>query len=147
MSTITISLPSQIAKRVDSEAKKQGFATRSEFIRSLLRRYFTGKANEGLVFHEFQAEPLSEIRTAFERTGKYNKKFIDSLIVDFQNHPHMPIKPLSDKHKLFIKRRGLIKKFNKQIKIFQKNPRHPSLHTELLEPKSKGVYSFRIDRK
>ncbi|OGY10257.1 MAG: hypothetical protein A3H88_00030 [Candidatus Blackburnbacteria bacterium RIFCSPLOWO2_02_FULL_44_9] len=80
MSTITISLPSQIAKRVDSEAKKQGFATRSEFIRSLLRRYFTGKANEGLVFHEFQAEPLSEIRTAFERTGKYNKKFIDSLI-------------------------------------------------------------------
>lgn len=59
----------------------------------------------------------------------------------------MLIKPLSDKHRLFLKNHKLIKKFNKQIEIFQQNPRYPSLHTELLEPKSEGIYSFRIDRK
>lgn len=81
MSTITISLPNQIARKVDYEAKTQGFATRSEFIRSLLRKYFTvrDQADE-LMFQEFQLKPLDEIRTSFEKTGKYNKKFIDSLI-------------------------------------------------------------------
>ncbi len=78
MSTITISLPSQITKRVDDEAKKQGFATRSEFIRSLIRKYFTLESE--LKFEEFIPRPLEEIRKEFERTGKYNKKFINSLI-------------------------------------------------------------------
>jgi len=77
MSTITISLPSQITKRVDTEAKKQGFATRSEFIRSLIRKYFGAQE---LVFEEFVPRPLSDIRKEFEKTGKYNQKFISSLI-------------------------------------------------------------------
>lgn len=77
MSTITISLPSQITKRVDDEAKKEGFATRSEFIRSLIRRYF-GSAD--LKFEEFVPRPLNEIKSEFEKTGKYNKKFINSLV-------------------------------------------------------------------
>ncbi len=77
MATMTISLPNQIAKRVDLETRNQGFATRSEFIRNLLRRYFG--PNE-IVFEEFQPKPLDEIRTEFQKTGKYNKKFIDSLI-------------------------------------------------------------------
>ncbi len=67
--------------------------------------------------------------------------------MDFQNLLYMPTKLLSDRHKLFLKNHRLTKKFNKQIKLFQQNPRHPSLHTELLEPKSAGVYSFRIDRR
>lgn len=79
MATMTISLPQQIAKRVDLEARNQGFATRSEFIRSLLRRYFVGQPSE-VVFQEFQPKPLNEIRTEFQKTGRYNKKFIDSLI-------------------------------------------------------------------
>ena len=77
MSTITISLPSQITKRVDDEAKKEGFATRSEFVRSLIRRYFG--SNE-LTFEPFEPKPLDEIQTDFEKTGKYNKKFINSMI-------------------------------------------------------------------
>lgn len=77
MSTITISLPSQIAKKVDDEAKKQGFATRSEFIRTLIRKYFR---SEELILEEFVPRPLEEIRREFEKTGKYNKKFIDGLI-------------------------------------------------------------------
>lgn len=79
MSTITISLPTQIAKKVDSEAKKQGFATRSEFVRSLLRKYFS-PVTEELKFEPFIPRPLDEIRADFEKTGKYNKKFIDSVI-------------------------------------------------------------------
>ena len=75
MSTVTISLPVQIAQKVDAEAKKQGFATRSEFIRSLIRRYFV---SEDLTFEEFVPRPLVEIRREFEKTGKYNKRFIDS---------------------------------------------------------------------
>lgn len=42
---------------------------------------------------------------------------------------------------------GLEKKFNKQLIIFLKDPRYPSLHTELLEPKEYDIYSFRIDQK
>ena len=54
-----------------------------------------------------------------------------------------PNKKLAVKIKTF----GLEKKFNKQINLFSENPRHPSLNTELLEPKEYGIYSFRIDQK
>lgn len=59
----------------------------------------------------------------------------------------MQIKPLNDRLKLYLVKHQLEKKFIKQIKIFQENPSYPSLHTELLEPKLEGIYSFRIDKK
>ncbi len=59
----------------------------------------------------------------------------------------MLIKPLNDRLKVYLVNHQLEKKFIKQIKLFQQDPRYPSLHTELLKPKSEGVYSFRIDRK
>jgi len=31
-------------------------------------------------------------------------------------------------------------KFNKQLKLLSENPKHPSLHLELLEPKKHGIY-------
>lgn len=80
MATVTISLPDQIAKKVDLEAKSQGFATRSEFIRSLLRKYFSGEAKGELTFKEYKHKPLAEVRDDLSKTGKYNKKFIDSVI-------------------------------------------------------------------
>ena len=46
-----------------------------------------------------------------------------------------------------IKKHGLWKKFQKQIKFLEKEPAYSSLHVELLEPKQYGIYSFRIDRK
>lgn len=46
-----------------------------------------------------------------------------------------------------VKAFGLEKKFNKQLTIFSQDPRYPSLHTELLEPKEYRIYSFRIDQK
>lgn len=76
MTTFSISLPNQIAIQVDNETQKQGFATRSEFIRTLLRKYFTHE----LPFVPFTPRPLDEIRQGMEKTGKYNKKFINSVI-------------------------------------------------------------------
>lgn len=78
MNTITISLPPQTTKKIDIEAKKQGFSTRSEFVRNLIRGYFNKE--EELELKPFKKRPLAEIRAEFEKTGKYNPEFIDSLI-------------------------------------------------------------------
>ncbi|HEY4694607.1 MAG TPA: hypothetical protein VIH52_01425 [Candidatus Nanoarchaeia archaeon] len=59
----------------------------------------------------------------------------------------MVVKPLRADLVIYLKKHNLVKKFNKQITVFVSNPRHPSLHTEVLEPKSLKIYSFRIDRK
>ncbi|MBI4973069.1 hypothetical protein HZC27_00450 [Candidatus Roizmanbacteria bacterium] len=76
MTTFSISLPNQIAIQVDSETQRQGFATRSEFIRTLLRKYFTNDFE----FKAFVPRPLEEIKQGMEKTGKYNKKFINRVI-------------------------------------------------------------------
>lgn len=47
----------------------------------------------------------------------------------------------------YLKNRNLEKKFLKQKALFEKNPFHTSLHTELLEPKHMRFWSFRVDRK
>jgi len=76
MTTMTISLPDPIARQVDGETRTKGFATRSEFFRALLRRYFTNE----IAFEPFRPRPLAEIRKDLEKTGKYNKKFISSVM-------------------------------------------------------------------
>lgn len=84
MTTVTISLPNQIVKKVNVEAKKHGFATRSEFMRSLLRRYFTDQEQpEKLEFKEFTRQPLRKIKLDLARTGKYSEEFIESVIKGF----------------------------------------------------------------
>jgi len=47
----------------------------------------------------------------------------------------------------YIQRHGLAKKWQKAKRLFENNPFHPSLNTELLEPKHRLIYSFRIDKK
>lgn len=59
----------------------------------------------------------------------------------------MRIKPLRKGIEGFINQHGLMRKWNKASKLFETNIRHPSLHTELLEPHWHGIYSFRLDRK
>lgn len=49
--------------------------------------------------------------------------------------------------KQYLKKRNLERKFRKQKQLFEKNPFHPSLQTELLEPRKMRIWSFRIDRK
>ncbi len=59
----------------------------------------------------------------------------------------MRVKPLRSDLQKYIKKYNLSKKFDKQLDLFKNNPRHPSLNTEILEPRSLKIYSFRIDRK
>ena len=47
----------------------------------------------------------------------------------------------------FLKKRSLTKKFQKQSRLFEENPKHPSLNTEIIEPKELKIYSFRVDKK
>ena len=59
----------------------------------------------------------------------------------------MQIKPLRLDLEMKVKKLGLSGKFAKARSFFENDPRHPSLHTELLGPKQLKIYSFRIDRK
>ena len=64
----------------------------------------------------------------------------------FQSLLCMIVKPIRDDLIAYVRKRGLKNKFDKQLKLFLENPLYPSLNTELLEPKSLHIYSFRIDR-
>jgi len=57
----------------------------------------------------------------------------------------MHVKPLRKDLVRYLQKHNLTRKFAKQFKIFSENPRHPSLHTEILQPKTLRIYSFRID--
>ena len=59
----------------------------------------------------------------------------------------MKIKELREDLKKYLKKHNLEKKFEKAKKLFEENPFHPSLNTEILEPKHLKIYSFRIDKK
>jgi Txe/YoeB family toxin of Txe-Axe toxin-antitoxin module len=41
----------------------------------------------------------------------------------------------------------LVKKWQKAKALFENNPFHASLNTELLEPKHRAIYSFRLDKR
>ena len=59
----------------------------------------------------------------------------------------MKILPLHQEIKDYLKKRKLEKKFEKQKRLFKKNPFYPGLNTKLLEPRKMRIWSFRIDRK
>ena len=59
----------------------------------------------------------------------------------------MTIKPLRADLIEYIRERSLAAKWEKAKRLFEKDQRHPSLHTELLEPRWRGIYSFRIDKR
>lgn len=59
----------------------------------------------------------------------------------------MKIAPLHSEIKNYLAKRSLEKKFIKQKELFENNPFHPGLGTELLEPRRMRFWSFRIDRK
>jgi Txe/YoeB family toxin of Txe-Axe toxin-antitoxin module len=57
------------------------------------------------------------------------------------------IAELRDDLRQYISRHGLENKWRKAKDLFENDPSHPSLHTELLEPKHRLIYSFRLDQK
>jgi len=59
----------------------------------------------------------------------------------------MKIKPLREDLKKYLQKHNLEKKWDKAKKLFESDPFYPSLNTELLEPKDRLIYSFRLDKK
>lgn len=59
----------------------------------------------------------------------------------------MVLKLLRRDLKNFLKDHQLERKWEKAKELFEKDVRHPSLNFELLEPRWRGIYSFRIDKK
>ncbi|MFZ3054305.1 MAG: hypothetical protein WA099_12975 [Sulfuricurvum sp.] len=59
----------------------------------------------------------------------------------------MTILELRDDQIEYLKQHQLLKKYEKAKQLFEQNPFHPSLNMELLEPKHRLLYSFRLDRK
>jgi len=60
----------------------------------------------------------------------------------------MPIiSELRDDINAYIKEHGLSRKWKKAKTLFEHDSAHPSLNTELLEPKHRRIYSFRLDMK
>lgn len=59
----------------------------------------------------------------------------------------MKILPIHPDFLIYLKKKRLEKKLEKQKTIFEQNPFHPSLHAELLEPKEMKIWSFRVNRK
>lgn len=59
----------------------------------------------------------------------------------------MPIRDINPEILKQLKKHDLVEKFSKAKTLFEKDPKHPSLNTELLQPREYKIYSFRIDRK
>lgn len=59
----------------------------------------------------------------------------------------MFVLPIQKRVTLYLRKRGLEGKFEKQKRLLEANPYHPSLNLELLEPKRLRLFSFRVDRK
>lgn len=59
----------------------------------------------------------------------------------------MRLAPIRKDLVLYIKKHNLKERWKKASDFFERDVRHPSLHIELLEPKWRGIYSFRLDRK
>lgn len=58
----------------------------------------------------------------------------------------LSVKPLRKDLETFLVAHGLKRKWEKAKNFFESDLRHPSLHTELLEPHWRGIYSFRLDK-
>jgi Txe/YoeB family toxin of Txe-Axe toxin-antitoxin module len=59
----------------------------------------------------------------------------------------MTVLPLREDLESYVKRHQLTAKFRKQKSLFESNPFHPGLHTELLEPRQMRIWSFRINQR
>ena len=84
MKTLNISLPAKLSYKVDELVEEEGYASRSEFFRTLLRLYLqlteAKPAPSMPFFAPFKKQPLSKVKKELKQTGLYKKEFIDSVI-------------------------------------------------------------------
>lgn len=74
---MNISVPPKMAQQINRLSRQRGYASRSELVRDLLREKLE---EEAAAFEVFEKLPLAEVRKEFEKTGRYNKQFIESVI-------------------------------------------------------------------
>lgn len=79
MYTINISLPKILYQKVNELIAQEGYASRSEFFRTLIRIYTVLKSEEATLL-EFEKKPLKEIERQLTKTNRYNQAFIKSVI-------------------------------------------------------------------
>lgn len=84
MQTINISLPRNLSLIVNKIIEREGYASKSEFFRTLLRLYLQLTRTETKTFLPFfvpfKKQPLSKVKRQLEKTGLYKKDFIESVI-------------------------------------------------------------------
>ena len=80
MQTINISLPELLTTKIDAIIRREGYASRSEFIRSLVRFYLLSQKKEEIVLLPFTKIPLRTIEKEMRATGRYNEKFMKSVV-------------------------------------------------------------------
>lgn len=59
----------------------------------------------------------------------------------------LSVLPIDQRILKYIQPRGISKVFYKQLSLLMQNPKYPSLRTELMLPKARGLYSFRVTLK
>ena len=79
--TLNISLPASLAAKTDAAVKKYGYSSRSEFFRALLRTFLI--KDNILNLEPFENIPLENIKASLQNSGKYNQKFINSVMKGF----------------------------------------------------------------
>lgn len=84
MQTLNISLPQQLSCQVDKIVENEGYASRSEFFRTILRLYLSLTTKERkekeLKLIPFKKMPLNKIKNELAKTKAYSGKFINSVI-------------------------------------------------------------------
>jgi Txe/YoeB family toxin of Txe-Axe toxin-antitoxin module len=99
----------------------------------------------------FKKDKIDSILADFEATNLYEDNFLRDLKEGLKKSSlyRWDVVPvivdLREDLKKYIQNHGLSKKWEKAKRLFQTDPSHPSLSTELLEPKHRLIYSFRID--
>lgn len=84
MKTLNISLPAKLSFKVDEVVEKEGYASKSEFFRTLLRLYLqlveTKPAPTLPFLAPFKKQSLSKVEKELEEIGLYKKEFIKSVV-------------------------------------------------------------------
>lgn len=89
MTTINISLPERQARLIDVLVEKFGFANRSEFIRSLLRRVTADnellKETIAFPFESPSIKSRKKVLSEFKKTKRYSALFLKDLDEGLKN--------------------------------------------------------------
>lgn len=80
MQTVNISLPESLARKIDERVVNEGYSSRSEFVRALIRDSVLKEKKDRFELLPFKKIPLSKLKKKMQDTGRYNQRFINSVI-------------------------------------------------------------------